>query len=372
MIQHSMEYFLVKTSRKNPYRSYVRIPVANQLSTYDAGRPSTMMNSDRRLTKTSERDPLVPFPSNTALTVTPTGGRAQTPVQHRPPMLKKTPSTTTSSRARKNTGNASTAATRRYASSTRSSAMRQAPSPEQLAKDHPKDPIPSKPPYPDDLTKLTLAARSSPRFGKKIERQCPPRRETHPIKPSINRPFTLRIPAATPRRTTTKTVPQRCKVDPSDIQAAEQRQRWEHLRSFHAGIRLWPADMQGIAGGSPLLETMLRPPTDTTRLPTYSWTGHGVMLPDDGSHYSVTDGSSYFSQGMWHLRNDGWVSSPATFSKQLRSTRHHPAPAKTIRRRIPAEPPICPERLTIVRNWDLMRVFYSGIHLWPSDSQNVR
>jgi len=167
-----------------------------------------MMEGDCWLAKTSERDPLVPFLSNIVLTVTPTGGRAQAQVQHRPSMLKMTSSTTTPSRARKSTGNALKVAMQCNTSSTRPFVMRQAPCQERLAKDHPKDPIPPKPPYSDNLNKPMLAARSPPRFGKKKEIQSPPCTEAQPIKPSINWLFNSRIPVATPHQNTmTKTVP---------------------------------------------------------------------------------------------------------------------------------------------------------------------
>ncbi len=119
-----------------------------------------------------------------------------------------------------------------------------------------------------------------------------------------------------------------------------------------------------------MLEMMLSPPPATTRLPMYSWTGHGAVLPEiDGSNNPVTVRLSYFSQGMWNLKKDWWVSPPTTLTNQLRSTRQHPAPAKTILRIFPDETPICQEPLATMQNWELMRAFYSGIHLWLTDAQ---
>jgi len=122
-----------------------------------------------------------------------------------------------------------------------------------------------------------------------------------------------------------------------------------------------------------LLETVLRPPPAMTRLPTYSWTGHGAVLPEiDGSNNPVTVGLSNFSQGMWNLKDDGWVSPPTTFTNRLRYTCQHPAPTKTILQIFPDETPICQEPLATVQNWALMRAFYSGIHLWPTDAQKSK
>jgi len=138
-------------------------------------------------------------------------------------------------------------------------------------------------PIPTTSTSLCLGPDHPPGLEKKKEIQSPPHTEAQPIKPSINRLFNSCIPAATPSQNMTiKTVSKQRKAATHDIQVAKQWQQWEHLCGFHAGIRLWPADtsMQGIAGGSPLLEMMLSPPPATTRLPTYSWTEHGAVLPE--------------------------------------------------------------------------------------------
>jgi len=64
--------------------STVETPVAIQLPTYGTGRPSTMMDVNRRMPKTPDRDTLAKFPDPKALKLITTDGRAQLRVKNMP------------------------------------------------------------------------------------------------------------------------------------------------------------------------------------------------------------------------------------------------------------------------------------------------
>jgi len=176
-----------------------------------------MMKADRQPPKMSQRDPPALFPSPLALTMTPTGGRAQTPVQHRPYALKNTPPMTKRASTQKSyeepTGKV---ATRRDTSTLRPYDMNYAPPP---LKDPPDKPIPPKPPYSNGFINTPTSAppnNASPpfAFGYKNEQQP---------SPSIDRSSCLLL---------TK----RSVAVSHYAPAIEQRQQWETMSGFHAGI----------------------------------------------------------------------------------------------------------------------------------------
>ncbi len=151
----SRNYFLVKTLRQNPYRSYVQTPVATRLPMYDVGGLSTMTEVNRRQPKTAKRDTPVPIPRPKALTVTTAGGRAQTRVQHRPPTLSITPTTMERSSTIKKTYEPTPKEVlMKDTSTTRPYVIIQGPNQARTPEDPPEAPIPPKPPYADLPTGL--------------------------------------------------------------------------------------------------------------------------------------------------------------------------------------------------------------------------
>jgi len=264
------------------YRSYVQISIAIQLPTYSTGRPLTMMEVDCWPPKPSEWDPLALFLSPIALTMTPTGERVQTWVQHRPSMLKTT-STMTKWASTQKSHKAITLKVART-STTRSYVMKQAPYQVQPLKDHPDKPIPPKPSYLDCPTSKTVVCSNNASlphvFGHKNKEQLSfsPNPQLPP--PMFNRQSTNSTSMTTQCSTMmTTTDPKWCEAISPDVKVAEQWQQWEHLHEFHASIQLWPADisLHEIAGGSPLMRVMVYPPPTTTWLSTYSWTRLGLQ-----------------------------------------------------------------------------------------------
>jgi len=306
-----------------------------------------MMEVDRRPPKTSERDPLVPFYSPTALTVTPTGGRAQTRVQHRPPTLKTNPPTTKQSSARKGYAPTLKAATRFDTSTTRLYGIYPAPYQVRPPKEHPDETIPPKPPYSAGFTTKTTAENntdSSPLA-------CGHKQEESPASSTD----------------TTVDLKQR-EVTPYDALAVAQRQRWEHLQAFHAENRPWPADIprKGIDGGSPLMRTMLYPFPASTQLSTYSWTRQWEETPGiDCSTNHVTARPPCLFQGMWNSRHTAGGDSSPIYRTALNYIRQPPARAKTIRQTPLATTPTLQDP-SQQRQWEHMRAFHSSTRLWPS------
>jgi len=66
---------------------------------------------------------------------------------------------------------------------------------------------------------------------------------------------------------------------PQNIQeTASPWTQWEQMQMFYSSICLWPAqeghNPTQMEGGSPILWTMLHPPSAKARLQTYAWNGH--------------------------------------------------------------------------------------------------
>jgi len=154
-----------------------------------------MMNVDWWLPKTSERDSLALFPSPIALTATPTSGRVQTPVQHRPYTLKNIPPMTKRASAQKSYEPTWKVAMRHDTSTSRPYVMNYAPY-------HPPDkPIPPKPPYsngPINTSTSTPSEASSPfAFGYKNKRQPSPSTNSQLLLTMINQWSNNGTPMAT-------------------------------------------------------------------------------------------------------------------------------------------------------------------------------
>jgi len=83
-LKKAADHFLVKTTIQKLYRSYVRIPVATQPSTYGAGRLVTMTEVDCWLLITPKIDLPDPFSDLTALPLLTSNGRVQLRVPNMP------------------------------------------------------------------------------------------------------------------------------------------------------------------------------------------------------------------------------------------------------------------------------------------------
>jgi len=62
------------------------------------------------------------------------------------------------------------------------------------------------------------------------------------------------------------------------LQETPSQQQWEHMHAFHLSTLLWLSEewksQTQMEGDSPLIWTMLHPPSAEVRLQTYAWTGH--------------------------------------------------------------------------------------------------
>ena len=83
-----MSIFIISKDIKNKpsTESTVQTLVTTQLATYSASSLLTMMDANCWPLILPEQDPQAPFPIPIALTMTPTSGRAQIQVHHRPSM----------------------------------------------------------------------------------------------------------------------------------------------------------------------------------------------------------------------------------------------------------------------------------------------
>ncbi len=125
-----------------------------------------MMEVDHQPPKPSEQDSQEPFLSPIALSVTPTSGRAQTRVQHRPSTLKITTPTTKQASARKIHEKTMSKVERKHDTSLKKLyVLNPAPYQEQYPKDPLDAPIPPKPLYsdcPSNKTAIEYNNASSP------------------------------------------------------------------------------------------------------------------------------------------------------------------------------------------------------------------
>ncbi len=169
------------------------------------------------------------------------------------------------------------------------------------------------------------------------------------------------------KNTITAEEERRAVTTPNAQVACDLRQRWEHLREFHASNSLWPMDipMQGIEGDSPLIRTMFYPLSEATRILTYAWNGHGdATSGTDGSHNPVTERLPCLAQSRWNSRADaGWTNSPP-LANLLRRTRRPSAQATTrpsLETTQNLQQPSPPQW-----QWENMRAFHSSKLLWPT------
>jgi len=124
-----------------------------------------------------------------------------------------------------------------------------------------------------------------------------------------------------PSPATTKTYP-----EPS----ADTR-LWECMLAFHSSNHLWPAmephNSTWIEGDSPIIWTMLHPPADDGRLPTYAWNGHldNFMPWSQGQTESVMTRPMLISYARWNIRRG--LDLPAMKSSALQQ---HQIPKKSM------------------------------------------
>jgi len=86
-------------------------------------------------------------------------------------------------------------------------------------------------------------------------------------------------PNHTHRRKAGKSVPWFSPDTPQNIkEPASPWTQWEQMQIFYSSILLWPAqdghNPTQMEGSSPILWTMLHPPSVEARLQTYAWNGH--------------------------------------------------------------------------------------------------
>jgi len=293
-----------------------------------------MTEVDCRLPKMPEGDPLVRYHSFTALTVTSTGGRAETRVQHRPPMLKITPTTPKQSSAQKSYKPPSKVAMRRDTSTTGLYGINPAPYQARPPKKHPDLAIPPKPPYFDSPTnKMTVeqnVASSHHAFGHIQEELSSSSTDIQWSRPTTYQPSNSILTASKRSNPKATAESKRGNIIQHDAKTAAQRQQWDQMREFHAGIRPWLVEIsrQEIDGDTPLIRTMLQPPPATTQLSTYSWNGHEAATIEIDCSQAIAR-PPRLSQSMWNSRKDsGGTSWPITPNTALRYIRRTLALAK--------------------------------------------
>jgi len=92
--------------------------------------------------------------------------------------------------------------------------------------------------------------------------------------------------------------------------------QWEQMRIFYSSIPLWPAqdghNPTQMEGGSPILWTMLHPPSVKARLQTYAWNGHleKFMPWTIGSINGTQVRPPLISHARWNIRHGTDASSP--------------------------------------------------------------
>jgi len=314
--------FFSKDVYASSTESPVQHPVAIHLSTYGAGRLSTMAEVNLRPPIAPDRDSLVPYPSPRALTVPPTSGRAQILARYSPFMAQGSEILSTS------------------VDDTTQQAPSQGCSPEVP----PATPIPPKPPYCYNGPLTTARG------------------------PCKARPFPINAPQSpsTIVRTTITTADEyrRAENPPEASAVFDTGQQWEHSRAFHSSVSLWPQDvsMQEMKGGSPLIRSMFHPPSDA-RLPTYSWLRHWDFPPEiDSPSHPETGSSSFLSQSRWQDRTDPSRASN-TSTRLLRYVRRLSTS--------PKPQPMSSQKIIddSQQDWEQMRAFHSSNPVWPAQER---
>jgi len=176
-------------------------------------------------------------------------------------------------------------------------------------------------------------------------------------------------PSHSRKQATTAEEQHRAAIKPNAQAIREQRQRWEQLREFYASLPLWPTDIptQGIDRGSPLIRTMFYPLSDTTRISTYAWNGHGDTLSGTVSpNDPETERLPCLSQSRWNTRADSGWAELSTSANLFRYSRRLTALAKTKLWPSPETPINFQRSLSPQRQWERMRVFHSRKLLWPT------
>ena len=282
-----------------------------------------------------EQDPQAPFPTPIALTVTPTSGRAQIQVHHRPSMS--------------NTTNTMmewpTAWQMHKQISLTMSRLCKVPMTIQNAPTY--APYKAWPPeIPSEALILSIAPyhtcpnkamtglnNTSQPHGSVHTKQSTLLSITYtpsPWSPACLQSQNCNLQPTSPLNTMPTLHTQQCWIIPYEAPTpSKQGLQWEDMCMLQTTIKHWPMDMLTSRDGiSPLVWTMLQLPPTTIWIPTYAWIESlGNNMPE--TNYlsdQMTTGRPLLSLAMWNSRNKSvWSTSPVAANNLPRcKPSHHP------------------------------------------------
>jgi len=137
-------------------------------------------------------------------------------------------------------------------------------------------------------------------------------------------------------------------------------------------MKLWPTGIRTPRDrGSPLVQTMLHWTSDT-KLQTYAWNdAANPTFKPAGPTDHATARRPHLSQAKWNRREADWFMLPVRADTLSSYIHQLHASSKSTKCLSPDPLRDSQEPSTSKRQWECMRVFYSGMSLWPSKEQHT-